>query len=150
MTNAFSLRPARATDLPAIYLGELDYIRLIEPEQEARWKDGMRWHLEQWTRSLGRMVVLEREGRVIGYSFWEVTDGEAVLASIHVATEHRGKGLGTVLLNQYINDAKAKGFQTLALGVKPENPARILYERAGFLYSHDTNGYRHYKLAGVW
>jgi hypothetical protein len=32
----------------------------------------------------------------------------------------------------------------LSLGVKPDNPARALYEGAGFVYTHDNGGYCHY------
>jgi ribosomal-protein-alanine N-acetyltransferase len=142
--NPHSIRRARPTDLPAIYVGELDYIRQIEPQQEARWKDGLYWHLKQWTHNLERMFVADCGEASAGYCFWEAADDAAVLASVYVPPDRRRSGLGGALLAQFIADAKAQGFGKLTLGVKPDNPARRLYEKAGFNYSRDDGGYRHY------
>ncbi|MGA7780811.1 MAG: GNAT family N-acetyltransferase [Paraburkholderia sp.] len=144
MTTRHSIRRARATDLPTIYAGELDYIRQIEPHQEARWKDAMYSHIKQWTNDLGRMFVVQCGDEVGGYCFWEVHNNAAVLASIYVVPERRRDGLGKQLLASFMDDAQAAGFGTLQLGVKPDNPARYLYERTGFIYTHDEGGYRHY------
>lgn len=146
MTSLYSIRRARATDLPTIYLGELDYIRQIEPQQEARWIGGMHFHLKQWTNDLDRMFIAEAGSgdTAVGYFFWEVHGEAAVLASIYVIPDRRGNGLGQQLLAQFIADARAQGFSQLTLGVKADNPARRLYEKAGFSYTHDEHGYRHY------
>jgi ribosomal-protein-alanine N-acetyltransferase len=144
MTDSYSIRRARATDLPAVYAGELDYIRQIEPEQEARWTGGMYWHIKQWTNDLDRMFIAESSEEATGYCFWEVHGNVAVLASIYVLPAKRRVGLGRRLLAEFISDARAQGFTTLTLGVKPDNPARVLYEAAGFVYTHDDGGYRHY------
>jgi len=145
MTDQNSIRRARATDLPTIYAGELDYIRQIEPQQEARWTGGMFWHIKQWTSALDRMFIAQCGEAITGYCFWEDHDNVAVLASIYVQRDKRGAGLGRRLLTEFISDARAQGYATLTLGVKPDNPARVLYERAGFVYTHDDDGgYRHY------
>ena len=144
MTDLNSIRRAHATDLPAIYAGELDYIRQIEPQQEERWRNGLYWHIKQWTNDLDRMFIAECSGEATGYCFWEAHSNVAVLASIYVLRDRRGVGLGRRLLAEFITDAGAQGFATLTLGVKPDNPARALYEGAGFVYTHDDGGYRHY------
>lgn len=66
MTDLYSIRRARATDLPSIYAGELDYIRQIEPEQEVRWSGGLYWHIKQWTSNLERMFIAECDGEASG------------------------------------------------------------------------------------
>jgi [ribosomal protein S18]-alanine N-acetyltransferase len=144
MNSKYSLRAARATDLPMIYIGELDYIRQIEPEHEARWKEALRLHLAQWTAALERMVIAETGGEMAGYCFWEIHGDAAVLASIYVLPERRRTGLGKRLLERFITDAHHQGFGNLTLGVKSDNPARLLYEAAGFMHTHDDGGYRHY------
>jgi [ribosomal protein S18]-alanine N-acetyltransferase len=144
MTDVYSIRRARATDLPAIYAGELDYIRQIEPEQEVRWRDGLYWHIKQWTNDLDRMFIAECSGETTGYCFWEAHGNAAVLASIYVLRDRRGVGLGRQLLAEFITDARTQGFATLTLGVKPDSPARALYERAGFVYTHHNGSYCHY------
>jgi ribosomal-protein-alanine N-acetyltransferase len=144
MTKPHSIRRARATDLPTVYSGELDYIRQIEPQQEARWKDALYWHIKQWADDLERMFVVQCDTEIGGYCFWEIHNDAAVLASIYVAPERRRDGLGKQLLASFMEDAQAAGFSTLKLGVKADNPARYLYERNGFIYTHDEGGYRHY------
>lgn len=141
------LRPAVPTDLPHVYLGELDYIRQIEPENEAGWQRGMRFHLEQWTSNLARMFVLERDGAFAGYGFWQIEGEAAVLASIGVVPALRGKGLGRRLLEYFIADARARGHASLLLGVHHANPARHLYENAGFVFTHAAQPYLHYRYA---
>jgi ribosomal protein S18 acetylase RimI-like enzyme len=127
-----TVRKAQPTDLPMVYQGELDYIRSIEPAHEQRWKDAMHAHLRQWTGALARMSVLEQDGAAVGYCFWEVIEGAAVLASIHVQNEWRQRGLGRVLLAHYVDEARARGFTQLRLSVFRGNPAQFLYESAGF------------------
>jgi ribosomal protein S18 acetylase RimI-like enzyme len=128
----YVVRKARPTDLPMVYKGELNYIRTIEPEHEQRWKDAMHAHLRQWTAALERMSVVEQDGVPLGYCFWESIDGAACLASIHVAPELRQRGLGRLLLDHYMDDARAQGFTRLTLSVFRGNPAQFLYESAGF------------------
>jgi ribosomal protein S18 acetylase RimI-like enzyme len=144
MKPAVTIRRAVATDLPSIYDGELDYIRQIEPQQEADWRSGMRFHLQQWTSNLTRMFIAERDGTFTGYCFWEIHEADAVLASIYVLFDERGRGLGRLLLAAYVADGQSKGFRRFTLGVTPANPACLLYETAGFSHTHDDRGYRHY------
>jgi [ribosomal protein S18]-alanine N-acetyltransferase len=144
MDVQYSIRRARPTDLPAVYDGERDYIREIEPEQEARWRDAMRFHLAQWTNNLDRMFVAEHGATHSGYCFWEAHGDAAVLASIYVLPDERGRGLGRQLLATFISDARSQGFRKLKLGVRADNPARQLYEKVGFRHTHDERGYCHY------
>lgn len=145
MKNKFSIRRGRATDLPAVYLGELDYIRQIEPQQETRWKDAIALHLQQWTAALDRMFVAEGGDEIVGYCFWEDRGDEAVLASLYVAPGHRRQGIGRELLMRFIDDAKRNRIHNATLGVQSENPARLLYEKTGFVRTHDTDGFLHYR-----
>lgn len=106
----------------------------------------MLFHLRQWTQDLDRMFIVECAGEYGGYSFWEIHARTAVLASIYVIPEFRRTGLGQLLLEQFVSDAKASGITEISLGVKADNPARYLYEQSGFVHSHDERGYCHYTL----
>ncbi|MFL9875665.1 GNAT family N-acetyltransferase [Paraburkholderia megapolitana] len=139
------IRKAHPTDLPFIYSGELDYIRNIEPEQEAGWKNAIPAHLRQWTSNLDRMFVVEHEGKVVGYCFWQTDDQKAVLASIYVATEQRRHGLGTRLFDKFVEDASAHGHTHLIVNVHINNPARALYEAAGFQRVRERADYLDYE-----
>lgn len=146
MNLKHTVRKAQATDLPMVYKGELNYIQTIEPEHEQRWKDAMHGHLRQWTAALERMFVVEQDGVAVGYCFWEVMDGAACLASIYVVSELRQRGLGRLLLDQYVSDARERGFTKLTLNVFRGNPAKFLYESAGFQCTKEGEEYLDYEL----
>jgi [ribosomal protein S18]-alanine N-acetyltransferase len=146
----YTIRRAILSDLPFIYEGELSYIREIEPEQEARWRDGMKYHLRQWVSDFPRMFVATNEkGEPAGYCYWEIHGEAAVLASVYVDPSLRRAGLGRQLMNRYMLDAKEQGLDQLSLGVRENNGARHMYEAAGFRFTHEDRGYRHYVLENV-
>lgn len=39
------------------------------------------------------------------------------------------------LLQAYARDAKTQGFTQLRLSVRPDNPARLMYDKAAFQYT---------------
>ena len=129
----FRLRQARITDLPAVYRGEQDYIRCWEPDHEATWRAQLERHLTRWVDNFERMTVACVGEQVAGYSLWAPEEGKAQLCTINVSGEHRRCGIGRALIDAYAMDAARQGFSVLALSVRPDNPARILYERAGFV-----------------
>jgi ribosomal-protein-alanine N-acetyltransferase len=53
---------------------------------------------------------------------------ENILVYITTHKDHRGKGIGKVLMKKTINLSEGD----IALHVEPENPARFLYEKVGF------------------
>jgi Acetyltransferase (GNAT) family len=65
-----------------------------------------------------------------GFGFVDERTPELSLAVIE---EARGRGIGTRLLLLLLDRARDDGFQALSLSVEPDNPARRLYERHGFV-----------------
>lgn len=49
-------------------------------------------------------------------------------------------GVATTLLTRLLADATAQGVPAVSLSVEPENPARILYERLGFVKVSEVGG----------
>ena len=89
--------------------------------------------------SLGRVVVLERDGEVLGYAVltWgydlEFGGRDAFLTEIYVRRERRGSGWGRRLLQEIETIAQAGGAGAIHLEVRPGNaPAIGLYREAGF------------------
>lgn len=59
--------------------------------------------------------------------------GGVAEVSVYVATSHRGKGVGSILLQTLIRESEAGGVWTLQAGIFPENAASLaLHRRAGF------------------
>lgn len=57
---------------------------------------------------------------------------ENILVYIATHKNHRGKGLGKLLMEKSIDQAQGD----IALHVEPENPARFLYEKYGFEHKY--------------
>ena len=77
---------------------------------------------------------------------WMPDDGAALLVTIQVFAHARRRGVGKVLLQRYLEDAAAAGHRTASLGVHSANPARLLYEAAGFRHTGDEGDYGLYEL----
>ena len=91
-----------------------------------------RWRADLEDPSAVRFVV-EDNGRLVGEANVHLTGGRADLG-MAVAASHRGKRVGTALLNAVIAWDRANGAHKLTLQVWPHNqPARHLYERFGFV-----------------
>lgn len=86
-----------------------------------------------WAENLARTTVVEAAGTPVGYGMWAALDGVATVVTLHVAPTQRRHGLGRRLLEAVADDARRNGHDVLALGVHPANPARHLYESAGFM-----------------
>ena len=85
--------------------------------------------------------IIFREGRAVGYAKLRIgskADGvrpenSIELQRIYVVERVFGKGVGERLLRHCLETARAKGFETLWLGVWEENlRARRFYEKHGF------------------
>ena len=78
-------------------------------------------------------LVLEDEGRVIGYcGVWLVVD-EAHITNIALLPEYRGRKLGEALLKKIIEVAIERGAKTMTLEVRMSNMiAQSLYRKLGF------------------
>lgn len=82
--------------------------------------------------------VLTSGGSVVAYCLVARHGQTALVNDIAVAPAWQGRKLGSWLLNRAISDCRAAGIGTLELSVQQGNPARRIYERAGF---HDTAGF---------
>lgn len=143
---ALRLRQACITDLPAIYRGEEHYIRSWEPDHEAQWRRDMARHLTRWVEHFDRFTIAVIGEDVAGYSLWAPEQGHAELCTISVNQSHRRSGIGTALLQAFVRDAAGQGFVQLRLHVRPDNPARFMYLKAGFICTGTgANGYLVYE-----
>ena len=79
---------------------------------------------------------------IIGFYIGEYVIDEATLMDICVTPKNQGQGLGTKLLTQFINQAKAQGAVKIWLEVRAKNiSAQMLYMNAGFIETGRRTGY---------
>ena len=69
-----------------------------------------------------------------GYGFVAETVPEL---SIWVGAEHRGRGVGGMLLHRVVDVARSRGVGAISLSVEDGNPATRLYERQRFRAAPD-------------
>jgi ribosomal protein S18 acetylase RimI-like enzyme len=75
-------------------------------------------------------------GPETGYGYVDRATPELAIA---VRPEHRGRGIGTCLLDALIDRASVR-HRGLSLSVSPDNPAVRLYERFGFAVASAAGG----------
>jgi ribosomal protein S18 acetylase RimI-like enzyme len=93
---------------------------------------------------LGGVWLVERDGAPIGYAIatfgydLEFGGRDAVLTELWIDPDARGTGAGGEVIELLIPILQTLGVQALHLQVRPDNPARRLYERRGFVASPRT------------
>ena len=91
-----------------------------------------------------KAFVAEAEGNIVGAVWVRVmndyghidNDTPSLAMSLH--KNYRGLGIGTALLNQFLNNLKEEGYSKISLSVQKENYAVKLYKKAGFIIVDET------------
>lgn len=85
---------------------------------------------EQWVRL--ETAIIMQAGERAGLIAWDASDGVHHLRELHLTERFRGQGLGSRALFTWIDREEGLGARSMRLKVFEENPARRLYEKAGF------------------
>jgi len=123
-TQEVSFRPLVVSDLPTVM--EIEHASFPSP-----WK--LEFFLNELNNPYARLVVAEQAGQVIGYvCCWLVADEVQILdVAIHPA--HRRCGVGRLLLQDILTEARQHGASSASLEVRVSNqPAITLYQALGF------------------
>ena len=83
-------------------------------------------------------IIATENNEVLGWAALTPVSGRCVYAgvaevSVYVATNARGKNIGSLLLKELITQSEQNGIWTLQSGIFPENKASIsIHEKCGF------------------
>ncbi|HWC41750.1 MAG TPA: GNAT family protein [Actinomycetota bacterium] len=147
MTPPVTVREATLADVDALVA------ILVEVAGEGRWiateapvdVDGRRRRMAEEIESDDAIVlVAEAGGEAVGQLGLRLASYGVADLGMTVAAGWRGRGVGTALLTEAVDQARKAGAHKLALQVWPHNAAALaLYERFGFR----REGYltRHYR-----
>jgi len=131
MQGSVEIRPAEERDrvpmaqLFAAVAEERDGIAAEPPVDVER--RAARWHLD------GTFVAVDA-GELVGLLSVDPTPFGYGELGMFVAAGRRGRGIGTALVAEAIEWARAQGLHKLTLGVFPHNDAAIaLYRKFGFV-----------------
>ena len=87
----------------------------------------------------GAVLVAEKEGRLVGFVLvsrarfmLDTSRNTGAITDIYVEPDERRTGIGSRLLATGLEWLKARGYVRVLLNVSTGNPARRLYEKAGF------------------
>ena len=97
---------------------------------------------EAWTRSQcggilsmpGVKLVMARNGAAepLGFALWRTVVGDSELLLLAVARDHRRRGVGRRLLEEFVGEGRRRGVTRVHLEVRDGNPAISMYRSAGF------------------
>jgi [ribosomal protein S18]-alanine N-acetyltransferase len=109
---------------------------------------------EAWTRSqcagilpmAGVSLIVARDldtGSVIGFSLSRTVTDEAELLLLAVQPNRHRHGIGTMLLDEFMDRARANGVTRVHLEVRDGNPAIDMYSASGFVPVGRRRNYYH-------
>lgn len=79
------------------------------------------------------LFIAETDGKPVGFCVGSLDYNAAELLFMGVSEEHRRKGMGTRMLNEFMERMKSKGAEKFYLYVQTDNEAATkLYEKFGF------------------
>jgi GNAT superfamily N-acetyltransferase len=129
--------PADSAFIAAVYAStRIDEMRQVDwtpGQQEAftAWQSGQQEKHYGLHYPSAERLVIEREGERIGRIYVDTARAEVRLMEVTLLPRWRGRGIGTLLLDALLGYADALRLPA-SLHVEPFNPARRMYERAGF------------------
>jgi [ribosomal protein S18]-alanine N-acetyltransferase len=89
-----------------------------------------------------RYVVAEARGQIVGYAGLMCIEPIADVQTIAVVPEFEGKGIGSAILTELLDEAQRRGATEVLLEVRADNPrAQALYVRFGFEQIHVRRRY---------
>jgi ribosomal-protein-alanine N-acetyltransferase len=130
-----TVRDMLPADIPAVH--ELE-VRLFPVDA---------WPLQMFVDELSqpetrRYLIAETPDGIIGYAGLMCIEPIADVQTIAVIPEYEGKGIGTALLTELINESRRRGAADVLLEVRADNPrAQQLYRRFGFEQIHVRRNY---------
>jgi len=85
-------------------------------------------------------LIIELAGTPAGRLYVQRTPSEILVMDIALIPEFRGRGIGTALLRQILDEGQASS-RIVTMHVEKFNPALSLYERLGFRIAEDQGVY---------
>lgn len=133
----YTFRKCNETDIKFIYeLKEKCFKWYIE--KIYGWNKQMQIELTQkeMDEHLADMSIIQYKGRDIGlFTFYYDEIGDACVGMFAILPEYQGKGIGTQILINILEENKKV---RIYLKTYKENPARNLYQRVGFRKYDET------------
>jgi ribosomal protein S18 acetylase RimI-like enzyme len=147
MRDRISFRPETAEDAEFLYRlyassreQEMQVVAWTDEQKEeflrSQFNAQTLHYKKNYTEADYSIILLD--GKPAGRLYLHQEPADIRIMDIIVAPEHRRSGIGTMLLQEILERARAAG-HSVSIHVEQYNPALHLYERLGF-QAIDTNG----------
>jgi ribosomal-protein-alanine N-acetyltransferase len=134
LETTLRVRPATATDIPAMLALEKHAVTAAHWSPEKHQEVFATAPCSHGNRRFA--LVIEEETAVHGFLVARVVDREWEIENIAVCGPARRRGLGTRLLGEFLDAARAEGADAVFLEARESNhAARALYEKWAFVES---------------
>jgi phosphinothricin acetyltransferase len=133
--RALLIRPMRPEDWPTV---RAIYLEGIATGDATFQTEAPEWEAWDAAHLAACRLIASREDRIVGWAALSLVSSRPVYAgvtevSIYVASDERGQGIGTRLMEALIASSERAGVWTLQAGIFPENSASLaLHQRCGF------------------
>jgi ribosomal protein S18 acetylase RimI-like enzyme len=143
------LRPVTDADLPFLLrlyastrTAELAPLPWSEEQKQAFLRMQFQAQHSYYTQHYGgdRFDLVMDGAEPVGRFYVGRWSKEICVIDISFLPEHRGRGLGTALLRELLEEGATQG-KTVSIHVEKFNPAKRLYERLGFALAGDAGVY---------
>lgn len=149
MTDSLQLRPITESDeafLAKLYAStrQEEMVQSGWPQEEIdrfllfQFNAQHKYYQMEFTKA--RYDVVEQAGEAVGRLYVDRRQDEIRIIDIAFLPQHRGKGMGSRLLNELIDEAQEKKLP-IRIHVENNNPAMRLYKRLGFVKTGETGVY---------
>ena len=85
-------------------------------------------------------ALVEHEGKICAFTFYESTPEGAHIHTLQVVPEHQNRIFGAKLFRWYLSLAEKNGYSELTCSVFDSNPALLMYLKVGFEEVQRDNG----------
>ncbi|MFA5523962.1 MAG: ribosomal protein S18-alanine N-acetyltransferase [Tissierellales bacterium] len=121
---------------------DIDDVLEVEKESFATPWTKEAFVLELIKNQLARYIVAEKDEKIVGYGgLWLILD-EGHITNIAVSSNHRGQGIGNLLVERLIGICEERGINNMTLEVRKTNfIAQYLYKKYDFVDCGVRKGY---------
>lgn len=138
--DVISTDDPRASDVRELLERHLAFARGHSPPQDAHALD-----VDALVDPAVTFLSYRRDGELLAVgALRRIDDGHAEIKSMHTVDSGRGHGIGRAMLDRLVDVARRRGYRRVSLETGTMvafDPARRLYERAGFVPCEPYGGY---------
>ncbi len=87
---------------------------------------------------INNIEIIEHNGKSIGFIDSEIIDNLFYLHNLQIKKKFQGKKIGQYVLSNFEQDVKNSGIKKICLQVFKDNPAKIFYEKFGYVVTEDN------------